>query len=118
MARYRTYTVEVKRQVVEEHLGAGTSLNQLARRHGISRELLFIWVKKYEAGEFGGDGPIRPDRRAYEAKIAGLERKVGQLRMELDLLKKGLASARQARGASSCVVSGPKPAASEPGAGS
>ena len=99
MARYRTYTVEFKRRVAEEHLGAGTSLNELARRHDISRELLRVWVKKYEAGEFGGDGPIRPDRRACEAKIAGLE-------------------ARRARGASSCVVSGPKPAASEPGAGS
>jgi transposase-like protein len=50
--------------VAEEHLGAGTSLNELARRQGISRELLCVWVKKYEAGEFGGDGPIRPDRRA------------------------------------------------------
>ena len=118
MAQYRTYTVEFKRRVAEEHLRAGTSLNELARRHDISRELLFIWVTKYEAGEFGGDGPIRPDWRAYEAKIASLECKVGQLTMELDLLKKGLDSARRPRGASSSVVSGPKPAASEPGAGS
>jgi transposase-like protein len=74
MARYRIYTVEFKRQVVEEHLGGGTSLNQLARRHDISRELLRTWVKKYEAGEFAGGGPPKVDRRAYEAKIAGLER--------------------------------------------
>ena len=118
MARYRTYTVAFKRQVVEEHLGGGTSLNQLARRHDISRELLRSWVRKYQAGEFAGDRPTRADRRAYEAKIAGLERKVGQLTMELDLLKKGLASARRLRGASSSVVSGPGPAASGPGAGS
>ncbi len=118
MARYRTYTIEVKRQVVEEHLNGGTSLNQLARRHDIARELLRIWLRKYEAGEFAGDGPPRADRRAYEAKIAGLERKVGQLTMELDLLKKGLASARRARDGTFSVVSGPKPAASEPGAGS
>jgi transposase len=117
MARYRTYTVEFKRQVAEEHLG-GASLNQLARRHDISRELLRTWVKKYEAGEFAGGGPAKADRRACAAKIAGLERKVGQLTMELDLLKKGLASARRARGGTSSVVSGPKPAASEPGAGS
>jgi transposase len=64
MARYRTYTVEFKRQVVEEHLGGGTSLNQLARRHDISRELLRIWLCKYEAGEFAGDGPTTADRRA------------------------------------------------------
>ena len=118
MARYRTSTVEFKRQVVEEHLGGGTSLSQLARRHDISRELLRIWVKKYEAGDLACGRPATPDRRAYEAKVAGLERKVGQLTMELDLLKKGLASARRPGGASSSVVSGPKPAASEPGAGS
>ena len=118
MARCRAWTVEFKRQVIEEHLGGGTSLSQLARRHDISRELLRTWVKKYEAGEFAGGGSPGADRRACEAKIAGLERKVGQLTMELDLLKKGLTSARRARGASSSVVSGPKPAASEPGAGS
>jgi transposase-like protein len=117
MARYRTYTVEFKRQVVEEHLG-GVSLNQLARRHDISRELLRTWVKKYEAGDLAGGRPTTPDRRAYEAKIAGLERKVGQLTMELDLLERGLRSARRASGASTSVVSGPKPAASEPGAAS
>jgi transposase len=118
MARYRTYTIEFKRQLAEEHLSGGTSLNQLARRHDISRELLRIWVKKHQAGEFVGDGPTEADRRAYETKIAGLERKVGQLTMELDLLKKGLTLARRPRGASSSVVSGPRPAASEPGAGS
>jgi transposase-like protein len=118
MARYRTYTVEFKRRVAEEHLSGGVGLSELARRHDISRELLRIWVKKYETGEFASDGPPRADRRAYEAKVAGLERKVGQLTMELDLLKRGLASARRARSASSCVVSGPKPAPSGPGAGS
>ena len=117
MARYRTYTVEFKRQVAEEHLG-GVSLNELARRHDLSRELLRTWVKKDEAGEFAGDGPTEADRRAYEARIAGLERKVGQLTMELDLLKRGLISARRPSGARSSVVSGPKPAASEPGAAS
>jgi len=40
MARYRTHTVEFKRQVVGEHLNGGTSLNELARRHDLSRELL------------------------------------------------------------------------------
>ena len=118
MARYRTYTVEFKRRLAEEHLSGGIGLSELARRRDISRELLRIWVKKYEAGEFAGDDPARPDRRAYEAKIAGLERKVGQLTTELDLLKKGLISARRARGGTSPVVSGPGPAASGPGAGS
>src|SRR5919205_4324209 len=61
MARYRTYTIEFKRQLVEEHLG-GVSLTELARRHDISHELLRTWMKKYEAGEFAGDGPAGPAR--------------------------------------------------------
>src|SRR4051812_50147147 len=108
MARYRTYTVEFKRQVVEEHLG-GVSLNQLARRHDISRELLRTWVTKYEAGDLAGGRPTTPDRRAYEAEIARLERKGGRLTMELDLLKKGLRPARRARGGAPPPRSGPKP---------
>ena len=118
MARYRTYTIEFKRQLVEEHLSGGAGLSELARRHDISRELLRTWVRKHEAGELAGGRPVTPDRRAYEAKIAGLERKVGQLTMELDLLKRGLRSARRTSGASTSVVSGPKPAASGPGAAS
>ena len=100
--------------MAEEHLGGGIGLSELARRHDISRELLRIWVKKYEAGEFAGAGPARPGRRAYEAKIASLGREVGQLTMELDLLERGLISARRASGASSSVVSGPEPVSSEP----
>src|SRR3712207_8351206 len=83
MARYRTYTIEFKRQVAEEHLSQGTSLNQLARRHDVSRELLRIWVRKHEAGELASNGPGKADRRVYEAEIAGLGRKVGQPTMEL-----------------------------------
>ncbi len=116
MARYRTHTVEFKRRLVEEHFGSGVGLSELARRHDISRELLRTWVRKHEAGEFAGAGPPEADRRAYEAEIAGLERKVGQLTMELDLLKRGLASARRPKDASCSVVSGPGPAASGPGA--
>ena len=40
----------------------------------------------------------RAGRRAYKAKIAGLERKVGQPTMELGLPEKGLRSARRASG--------------------
>jgi hypothetical protein len=40
-------------------------------------------------------------------KIAALERKVGQLTMELDLLKKGLAVRPPASNGSSSIISGP-----------
>ena len=58
-------------------------------------------MTKFEAGELASDGLTRAHRPVYEANVAGLEREVGQLTMELDLLKKGLTSARCARSASS-----------------
>ena len=45
----------------------------------------------------------------YERKIAELERKVGQLTMEVDLLKKGAQLGRQPNDGSYSIVSGPKP---------
>ena len=49
MARHRSHSVEFKRQVAQEFL-AGETLHGLAKRHDISRNLIRIWVEKYEAG--------------------------------------------------------------------
>lgn len=43
MARRRTHSVALKRQVVREYL-AGETLHELARRHGLPRNLIRIWV--------------------------------------------------------------------------
>jgi len=52
----------------------------------------------------------------YEVKIAALERKVGQLTMEIDLLKKTPRLKVVSSSESLSVVSGPKPAAPSVGA--
>src|SRR3712207_697267 len=70
MARYRTYTIEFKRQVVEEHSGKGTGLNQLARRHDISRELLRLIAARSRGEEVRGRA-VR-ERRPGQAGPAGL----------------------------------------------
>src|SRR5215831_11720484 len=48
------HSIEFKRQVVQEFLG-GESLHALARRHGIGRNLIKIWVAKFEAGGLDSD---------------------------------------------------------------
>jgi len=73
-------------------------------------------VKKYEAGDLAGGRPTTPDRRAYEAKIAGLERKVGQLTMELDLLKKAPRLRLVSDSETSSIITGPKAVPSDGGA--
>jgi transposase len=51
MAKHRTHSIEFKRQVAQEFL-AGETLHGLAKRHGIYRNLIRVWVQKYEAGAF------------------------------------------------------------------
>ena len=113
MARtYRRHSVELKRHVVQEYLSGEEGLHGLAKRHDLCRNLIRVWIEKYEAGAFDVDQEAASSLRDYQAKIAALERKVGQLTMELDLLKKGQRFARRPRNGPSSIVSGPRPAAS------
>ena len=49
MPRHRSHSVEFKRQVAQEFL-SGETLHGLAKRHDLSRNLIRIWVEKYETG--------------------------------------------------------------------
>jgi transposase-like protein len=106
MAKHRTHSVEFKRQVVQEFLG-GESLHALAKRHGISRNLIKIWVAKYEAGGLDSDTAAADVLADYEARIAALERLVGKLALENEFLKGVSRDVRQPRSASTSVVAGP-----------
>jgi transposase len=86
MAKHRSYSVEFKRQVAQEYL-AGETLHGLAKRHRISRNLIRIWVARYEAGGFDDDMVAADIMQAQEARIAALERLVGKLTLENEFLK-------------------------------
>ena len=47
MARHRTHSIEFKRQVAQDYL-AGETLHSLARRHDLSRNLIRIWIQKFD----------------------------------------------------------------------
>lgn len=106
MARHRTHATEFKRQIVLEYL-AGETLHGLAKRHDIGRNLIRIWVKKYEAGDFTDDEAAADMLQQYEARIAALERLVGKLSLENDLLKGASTNTRQPKNASTSVIVGP-----------
>jgi len=86
MAKHHTYSIEFKRQVAQEYI-AGETLHALAKRHDLSRNLIRIWVAKYEAGSFEDDARAADLLREYEAKIAALERMVGRQALEIEFLK-------------------------------
>ena len=83
MAKHHTYSIEFKRQVAQEYI-AGETLHALAKRHDLSRNLIRIWVAKYEAGTFEDDARAADLLREYEAKIAALERMVGRQALDAD----------------------------------
>jgi transposase-like protein len=106
MRRYRRHSIEFKRQVAQAHLD-GESLHALAQQHDLDRGLIRIWARKYESGAFDPEVEAEERLQAYEAKIAKLERKVGQLTMELDFLKGALQHARVPSDAPTSPVAGP-----------
>ena len=76
-------------------LDAGSTTGEIARKYQLSPHLLQRWRGEWRAkgelafpgvGRSGADLPALDDAR----RIAELERKIGQLRMENDFLKKAL----------------------------
>jgi transposase len=105
MARqHRSHSVAFKRQVAEEFL-AGETLHGLAKRHDLCRNLIRVWVAKYQAGAFDDDAADLI--QAHEARIAALERLVGKQALELEFLRGASASAARTRSAATSVITGP-----------
>lgn len=89
----RTFSKDFKLQVLNE-LDAGTPVAEAARIHHVHPETIPLWkrtLRKYGEHSFAGNG------RAYsdEAKIAQLERALGQATLEISLLKKALSALKE-----------------------
>jgi len=115
MPRHRRHSIEFKRQVVAEYL-AGESAHVLGRRHDLSRNLIRIWVEKAGAGDLDRDQEAADLLGAYEARIAALERLVGQQTLEIEFLKRAQKTTRSGPSAPSSAIGGPTGSPSNEGA--
>ncbi len=106
MPRHRSHSVEFKLQVAQEFLG-GETLHGLAKRHDLSRNLIRIWVDKYEAGALDDDARAADLVQEYEGRIAALERLVGRQALELEFVKGALKNGPRPRSAPTSVITGP-----------
>jgi transposase len=90
----REYTRDFKIRVMHE-IEAGRGITEVARELEINPRTIENWRADWRArGDraFSGAGRPRPAQPVTEGqRIAELERKIGQLTMENDLLKKALA---------------------------
>jgi transposase len=116
MARHRSHTLDFKRQVAQDYI-AGETLHGLAKRHDLSRNLIRVWVQKYEAGAFDDETVAADAIEAYETRIAALERLVGKQALEIEFLKGALKHVPRPRSATMSVVTGPAASPSQKDAG-
>ena len=89
------------------------TLAQLSRRYDISSGLIRHWTKRYEQGGLV-EGPSLPEKE-LRARNAELERMVGRLTMENDLLKKAVEYTLRRRKENSSPITAKSLAASKGG---
>jgi transposase-like protein len=87
MKNQRGFSLEFKRQIVEELLSGESRPAQLCRRYDISSSVLYHWKKQYSRGKFNNEPT---EEAALRDRIEKLERLVGRLMLENEFLKKGL----------------------------
>lgn len=89
----RRFSKEFKLKVVQEHQ-EGSEVLALSRKYQIYNAILYRWIKEYDKNPgraFSGKGKISTD----EARVAELERIIGRLTIENELLKKVIRQQRE-----------------------
>jgi transposase len=85
--KYRRFTQDFKRSLVEQLLSETVGPAELCRRHSISSGLLYTWKRQYAAGKLNAE----PSREAeLVARVHELERLLGKVTLENEFLKKAV----------------------------
>ena len=89
--KYRKFTQEFKKKVVEESLSGVHTRATISRKYKVAYVVLYRWEKQYMNGKLNMD-PTK--ERILEERVKELERKIGQLTMDNELLKKAIKHTR------------------------
>lgn len=115
--RHRRHSTAKKRELVEAYLN-GEALHALSKQHDICRNLIRIWIEKYERGEYDDDAVEADLVPEYEARVAALERLVGRQALEIEFLKEARKRGPLPKSATGSVITGPIASRSDGGANS
>jgi len=83
----RSFSNDFKRQIVESVVSGSATQAELAREYRISPVLINKWKKDYKTGKFFENVNSR-DLAKLELRIRELERLLGRLTLENEMLKK------------------------------
>ena len=85
----RIFSKETKFQAAMALVSEKYTLAELTQKYGVHQTVLSRWKRDFmENGANAFDRNARP--KTVEKEVEGLQRKIGQLTMELDFLKKVL----------------------------
>lgn len=92
--KYRRFTQNFKRSLIEQLLSETATPLELCRRYNVSSGQLYTWKRQYAEGKLDPE----PSREAeLAARVRELERLLGKITLENEFLKKAVRnSLRQA----------------------
>ena len=107
---YRRHSTPFKLQLCQDIRNGVIGRRDAQRTYSVSANLIQLWLTQFDRGELNDEEAEASVIAEYEAHIAALERKVGQLTMELDLVKKTPRQPIAGGNEKSSIVTGPRPA--------
>lgn len=98
--RRRKWSVEEKRQIIEETYQKGSSVSQVARKYDITPSQLFYWRRMMEQGALKGissQEELVPKSQVkdLEKRVRELERMLGKKTLENEILKEAVRIGRE-----------------------
>lgn len=83
---YRRHSPQFRLQLCQDIRSGAIGRRDAARHHNLSTNLLQLWLTQYDRGELSSEEAEASTIAEYEARIAALERKVGQNSSPIPLL--------------------------------
>ncbi len=101
----RSFSNDFKKQIVESIVSGSTTQAEMAREYKISPVLINKWKKDYRAGKFF-ENVDSQDMAKLELRVRELERLLGKITLENEMLKRARdLNAKEKKDSSSIVTS-------------
>jgi transposase-like protein len=99
----RKFDIQFKIKVAEAIVSGAAEIGALCREQQLSRTVVERWVARYNQGSLSATANREKE---LERQVEKLQAKVGELTMQIDLLKKAATWKQQQTSAASSVISG------------
>lgn len=103
----RRFSWQFKVQLCSDIRSGHISRSEAQRKHRLSGEVMTYWLGQFDRGELSQDLDEPTVAEERELTIAALQRKVGELTMQIDLLKKTPRRALARSNDPSLIITGP-----------